>query len=61
MWMADPSDDLTDAIEALQDLTLVRQALERGSREYEAAVQQETKQIQIVRELAAPTFTVTSD
>lgn len=59
--MADPSDDLTDAIEALQDLTLVRQALERGSREYEAAVQQETKQIQIVRELAAPTFTVTSD
>ena len=61
MWMADPSDDLTDAIEALQALTRVRQALERGSLAYEAAVMQETKQIQIVRELAVPTFTVKGD
>ena len=57
MWMAYPSDALTEAIVALRALTLVRQALQRGSQEYEAAVRQETKQIQMVRELALPTTT----
>lgn len=56
--MAKPSDDLTEAIAKLRSLTRVRQGLERGTRKYEAAVQQETEQIQVVRALAEPTSTL---
>ena len=55
MWMADHSDDLTNAIAELQSRARARQSLEHGTREYEAAVRRETEQIQIVRELAEPT------
>jgi hypothetical protein len=48
-----PGDDLTEAIAKLRSLTLVRQGIERGSQEYEAAVRREMEQIHVVRGLAS--------
>ena len=56
--MAEPSDDLTEAIAELRSLTRVRQGLVHGTSEYAAAVHRETEQIQTVRELAEPTSNV---
>ena len=55
--MAEPSDDLTEAIAELRSRTRFRQGLDRGTREYEAAIQRETEQIEAVRGLAEPTST----